>query len=193
MSELQDAEVIKIITDIFDSLNIGYAIGGSVASSIFGIPRFTQDADITARISIPDAELLYEKLRLRFYISKEAIYQAVNSKSGFNVIFLDTAYKIDIFIPGSEFENTLIARSRKNKIDEAIEKEFSLVSPEDVILLKLKWYKMADCVSDRQWSDVLGILGVQQESLDYEYLKMWAIKLGLTALLEKVIVESKLK
>ncbi|HAL45562.1 MAG: hypothetical protein A2Y12_07160 [Planctomycetes bacterium GWF2_42_9] len=190
MSTPQQTEVLKILADVFDELNIRYAIGGSIASSIFGTPRFTQDADITAQISIQAAESLYEKLSSFFYISKETMHQAINTKSSFNIIHLDTVFKIDIFIPNNEFENKLISRSHKNKIDESIAKEFSLVSPEDVILLKLKWYKMADCVSDRQWSDVKGVLGVQKDSLDYQYLKLWAEKLGLTALLEKVIAES---
>lgn len=193
MSELHDAEVIKILTDIFDELNIRYAIGGSVASSIFGIPRFTQDADITAQISMQAAELLYERVNRHFYISKQAMYEAMNSKSSFNIIYLDTAYKIDIFIPKDDFENKLINRSRKNKIDKTIEKEFSLVSPEDVVLLKLKWYKMADCASDRQWSDIKGVLSVQREKLDYEYLKAWADKLDVADLLQKAILEAKIK
>lgn len=193
MSTPQQAEVLKILADIFDELNIKYAIGGSVASSIFGTPRFTQDADITVQLSIPAAESLYEKVSGHFYISKEAMYQAVNSKSSFNIIHLDAVFKIDIFIPNSEFENTLIARSHKNKIDESIAKEFSLVSPEDVILLKLKWYKMADCASDRQWSDVKGVLSVQKNKIDYDYLKIWANKLGLANLLEKAISEVKTK
>jgi arginine deiminase len=193
MSTPQQAEVLKILADIFDDLNIRYAIGGSVASSIFGTPRFTQDADITVQLSIQEAESLYEKLTGHFYISKEAMYQAVNSKSCFNIIHLDTVFKIDIFIPNGEFENIIIARSHKDKINEFTAKEFSLVSPEDVILLKLKWYKMADCASDRQWSDIKGVLTVQKNKIDYDYLKIWAAKLGLANLLEKAISEANIK
>ncbi|MEN6383989.1 MAG: hypothetical protein ABFD79_02195 [Phycisphaerales bacterium] len=189
MAELQQARIIEMLTDIFDEFKIGYAIGGSVASSIFGTPRFTQDADITALISLTIVEKLYEKLNKIFYVSKDAMYAAVRSKSSFNIIHLDTVFKIDIFIPSSEFENQLICRGSKNKIDESIEKEFSLASPEDVILLKLKWYKAADCISDRQWSDVKGVLMVQKQRLDYDYLNTWASKLGLADLFQKAILE----
>jgi len=190
MSDVQQSEVIKRLTDILDELKIGYAIGGSIASSIYGTPRFTQDADITVQPFLPVAERLYEMLKDSFYISKEAMYQAINSHGSFNVIHFETAFKIDIFTANSEFEKLLLTRSKKNKIEESINKSFSLVSPEDIILLKLKWYKQSDFISDRQWSDILGVLSVQKNSLDFDYLKNWAKKLGLDKLLQKAITES---
>ncbi|MCX5632626.1 MAG: hypothetical protein NTW93_02975 [Phycisphaerae bacterium] len=190
MSDVQQSEVIKRLTDILDELKIGYAIGGSIASSIYGTPRFTQDADITVQPFLPVAERLYEMLKDSFYISKEAMYQAIRAQSSFNIIHFETAFKIDIFTANSEFEKLLLTRSKKNKIEESINKSFSLVSPEDIILLKLKWYKQSDFSSDRQWTDVLGVLSVQKNSLDFEYLKNWAKKLGLNELLQKVISES---
>ncbi|MGB8225820.1 MAG: hypothetical protein WCE45_02980 [Sedimentisphaerales bacterium] len=190
MSDVQQSEVIKRLTDILDELKIGYAIGGSIASSIYGTPRFTQDADITVQPFLSVAERLYEKLKDSFYISKEAMHQAINSHGSFNVIHFETAFKIDIFTANSEFEKLLLTRSKKNKIEESIDKSFSLVSPEDIILLKLKWHKQSDCVSDRQWSDVQGVLALQKNRLDFDYLKNWAKKLGLDKLLQKAITES---
>ncbi len=187
MSDVQQSEVIKILTDILDELKIGYAIGGSIASSIYGTPRFTQDADISVQPFSSVAERFYEMLKDSFYISKEAMYQAISSHSSFNVIHFETAFKIDIFTVNTDFERLLLTRSKKNKIEESINKAFSLVSPEDIILLKLKWYKQSDCVSERQWSDVQGVLAVQKERLDFDYLKNWAKKLELNELLQKVM------
>jgi hypothetical protein len=190
MSDIQQSEVIKRLTDILDELKIEYAIGGSIASSIYGTPRFTQDADITVQPFLPVAERLYEMLKDSFYVSKEAMYQAISSHSSFNVIHFETAFKIDVFTANNDFEKLLLSRSKKNKIEESIDKPFSLVSPEDIILLKLKWYKQADCVSERQWTDVLGVLSVQKNNLDFDYLKNWAKKLGLNELFQKAIAES---
>jgi hypothetical protein len=192
MSDVQQSEVIKRLTDILDELKIRYAIGGSIASSIYGTPRFTQDADITVQPFLPVAERLYEMLKDNFYVSKEAMYQTINSHGSFNVIHFETAFKIDIFTANSDFEKLLLVRSKKNNISESIEKPFCVVSPEDIILLKLKWYKQSDFVSDRQWTDVLGVLSVQKNNLDFEYLKNWAKKLELNELLQKVISDSGL-
>jgi len=185
MSDVQQSNVIKKLTDILDELKIGYAIGGSIASSIYGTPRFTQDADITVQSFSSVAERFYEMLKNDFYISKDAMYQAISSHSSFNIIHFETAFKIDIFTANSDFERLLLTRSKKNKIEESIDKPFSLVSPEDIILLKLKWYKQSGCASDRQWSDVQGVLAVQKNNLDFDYLTDWAKKLGLNELLKK--------
>jgi len=35
--------------------------------------------------------------------------------------------------------------------------------------------------SEKQWRDVLSIMKTQRESLEYNYLKEWADKLGITS------------
>jgi hypothetical protein len=64
-----------------------------------------------------------------------------------------------------------------------------LVSPEDIVLLKLEWYRLGDEISDRQWSDVLGVLKMQRGKLDAEYLTQSARLLGVTDLLERATKE----
>ena len=66
--------------------------------------------------------------------------------------------------------------------------EFPVASPEDTILEKLMWYQLGGQLSDRQWSDVLGI--VTTRSLDLEYLREWAPKLGVADLLDRLFAES---
>ena len=62
-----------------------------------------------------------------------------------------------------------------------------MASAEDVILSKLRWYKLGGKVSSTQWSDVLGVLRVQRAQLDYDYLRKWAEFLGLGDLLEQAL------
>ena len=45
-------------------------------------------------------------------------------------------------------------------------------------------------MSDRQWNDVLGILQVQSEKLDLEYLIKRAAQRGVSELLKKALQES---
>ena len=59
-------------------------------------------------------------------------------------------------------------------------------SPEDTILRKLLWYRMGGEVSDRQWSDILGVLQVQGGRLDREYLAKWAAQLRVDDLLAQI-------
>jgi len=192
MNKSGETGVIKLFTDILDKLNIPYAIGGSIASSLHGRVRFTQDADITVMALDDKTDPFYSLTKRHFYISKSAMHQAIRNKTSFNVIHTQTAFKIDVFVAqDNEFNNNLLQRAKKIKLSEDTEKTFSVVSAEDIILLKLMWYNQTDCTSERQWSDILSVLTAQASTIDFEYLKTWAAKLALNDLLQKAISESK--
>jgi len=192
MNNPQQLIILESFTDILQQLDIAYAIGGSVASSIYGKVRFTEDADITVEPFDNQADKLIELLSSDYYISKAAVYQALKQQRSFNVIHLDSAFKIDVFIrKDTAFEKQLMARRKSLKLSDSIKKEFAVVSAEDIILLKLQWYRDGGCSSQRQWDDVLGILAVQAERLDFEHLNKWAAILGINELLEKAVAESK--
>lgn len=192
MSESEEYLVLKQLTDALDDLKISYAIGGSIASSVYGKVRFTQDADITVAPFGDEAGQLYDVLKEAFYISKDAMNEAISDRGSFNIIHLKSAFKIDLFIQkDNDFHELMFVRRKKVKLDELIDHLFDIVSAEDVILLKLQWYQSADCISQRQWSDVLGVLTVQAGSLDMEHLRSYSEKLGLDVLLEKAVSESQ--
>ena len=65
---------------------------------------------------------------------------------------------------------------------------FFVESAEDVILNKLRWYRLGNEISERQWNDVLGVLKVQAGVLDLTYLRQWAVTLGLSDLLERALL-----
>lgn len=187
----ENEDVIERFADVLDSLGIRYAIGGSVASALYGTVRFTRDADISIQPFSGAADKLYELLKDEFYISKEAMEEALASHGSFNIIHFETAFKIDIFVQGpGDFEGQLLDRARMQRLGDMSRRDVSVVSPEDIILLKLRWFRETDCTSERQWDDVLGVLAIQGESLDFEYLTDSARKLGLEELLERARAEA---
>ncbi len=70
--------------------------------------------------------------------------------------------------------------------------EYYIASPEDVIINKLEWFRMGGNVSDRQWQDILGIIKVQGDLLDMNYLRYWTAELELSDLLEQILGEAGL-
>ncbi len=192
MAEPEEYLVLKQFADVLDGLKINYAIGGSIASSVYGKVRFTQDADITVAAFADKAEQLYTILKENFYISKDTMYEAISNRGSFNIIHLTSAFKIDIFIQkDDDFHRQLFFRKKKIKLDDSIEHLFDIVSAEDIILLKLQWYQSSGCISEHQWSDVLGILAVQSESLNMKYLKSCSEMLELDDILQKAIDEAR--
>ena len=187
----QTEAVIERLADVLDGLGIRYAIGGSLASALYGTVRFTRDADITVESFSSAAGKFCDLLEDEFYVSRQAMEEALRSHRSFNVIHFETAFKIDIFVQGpSEFEQRLLDRSRMLRLSDASRRDVSVVSPEDIILLKLRWFRETGGTSERQWTDVLGVLAVQGKALDFEYLIDSAKKLGLGELLERAMAEA---
>jgi len=191
VGETQHIAVVERLADVLDGLGIAYAIGGSMASSAYGTLRFTQDADITVQSFSQAAGRFYDLIKEEFYISEQAMRQALDRHGSFNIIHFETGFKIDIFVQRpSEFEQRLLERRRTVKLSDESGRELSIVSPEDIVLLKLRWFKETDCTSQRQWDDVLGVLAVQGQSLDFQYLMDSAKELALEELLERAKAEA---
>ena len=66
----------------------------------------------------------------------------------------------------------------------------NLATAEDIILRKLYWFQLGGGSSERQWRDVLGVLQVQKEKLDYSYLQRGARQMVVAALLEQAIKDA---
>ena len=183
MNQRQDVEVVAGLAVILDELGIMYAIGGSMASSVYGKARFTQDADITVEPFESKADEFFNGVRALFYISREAMWEALRQRGSFNLIHLERALKIDIFVrKDTEFEKQLLTRRRFFELAEGMKKKLAVVSAEDIVLLKLQWYRQGGCVSESQWKDVVGVMRVQASKLDHAYIKKWAKTVGVNDL-----------
>jgi hypothetical protein len=192
VAETRHIEVVERLAGVLDSLGIAYAIGGSLASSVYGVMRFTQDADISVQSFSAVADRFCKAVKDEFYISEQAMRQALESCGSFNLIHFETSFKIDLFVLGPEgFGRRVLARRRNARLSDAGGAELAVVSPEDVVLLKLRWFKETDCTSERQWDDVLGVLAVQEKLLDFGYLTASAQELGLSELLDRAIAAAE--
>jgi hypothetical protein len=175
----------------FEKLGIPYLIGGSVASSVYGVPRATNDADLVADIKHEQILTLIAELEADYYISEVAVREAVSRKTFFNVLHQPTVTKVDIFILKSgSFEQIAFARRQQEQIDPDNPKLFYLSSPEDIILQKLLWYEMGGQVANQQWLDITGLLKIQGATLDRNYLQSWAGQLSVTDLLAQALTDA---
>src|SRR5690349_19807829 len=97
-------KVLLRTVDAFDKLNLPYVIGGSFASSFHGLPRTTHDVDIVSVIEEKQVEIFVAEFEIDFYVDEELLKRAVRQKSSFNLIHLDTAFKVDVFIANPGFQ-----------------------------------------------------------------------------------------
>jgi len=178
------------VARVLEELRIPYLVGGSIASSVHGIPRSTEDADLVADLRSQDVQSFVAALEATFYIDAERVLHAVKRRSSFNMLHHATGIKVDVFLlKGDLF--SLQEMNRRLLIspldDDAM---IPVASPEDIILQKLRWYQMADGTSNQQWNDVLGVIKVQRRSLDLAYLREWAERIEVRDLLQKALRDS---
>ena len=174
-------EVTIRVTQVLEKLNIPYLIGGSLASTLYGMVRTTQDSDIVAEMQPEHLQLFVSALQGDFYVDSEMIADSIQHHSSFNIIHRESMFKVDVFIPRPRpFLQSQLARVRKQTFlfDQEVSAKFS--SPEDTILAKLEWYRLGSEVSERQWRDILGVLKTRTGELDLVYLRKWADELNLT-------------
>jgi hypothetical protein len=180
------------VIDVVEQLGVPYFLGGSLASTIYGIPRSTLDADIVADLKTEHAAALVGALGDTFYADLGAIQEAIRNRSSFNLIHLATAFKVDVFIPKDRtFDQLQFRRAVAQHIDPDSDRTAMVCAPEDIILAKLEWYCLGNEIADRQWRDVLGVLKTQgRGNLDLNYLETWADRLNLSRLLEQALEAS---
>lgn len=165
-----------------DHHQIEYFITGSFASNLHGVPRMTQDADIIVRASLNQLLKLAQDLSKEFYVTEEAVREAVRLQRMFNVIHFEAGYKFDLIpLKDDSFDQSRFQRRLSVTLDDKI---VYFSSAEDIILAKLQW--SLDSGSERQLGDAKGIVEVQRDRLDWPYLNTWAERLGVMTLLEKI-------
>jgi hypothetical protein len=179
------------VAESLEALGVSYAIGGSFASALHGVMRATMGADLVADLHTEQIEPLAAALGDTFYADVEMMRDAVLQHSSFNLIHLETMFKVDVFVAKPRaFDRSQLARRQLYVLSEEPERRAYVASAEDIVLAKLEWYRQGGEASERQWRDVLGVLKVQGERLDRDYLLGMAAELGVTDLLLKAFEET---
>jgi hypothetical protein len=190
MTWIQDSIALAVqLHDIFEALTIPYYITGGVAAATYGEPRTTRDLDAVIALALTDLDRLLEHLQTQgFYIPGiEEIRSGQLQILG--ITHTETIARADLIIAGQEeFERQKFTRRRALTIPDR--GTFYLVSPEDLILHKLLWGR--ESRSEKQWRDVLGILKIQGNSLDFVYLRQWSENLGIDRSLALALREAGL-
>ena len=137
---------------------------------------------------------LVKQLEGDYYLSEDALRDAIRRRSSFNFIHFQTMLKVDIFVRKVRaYDQEAFQRVRKVAAGEAeTDPVLAWASPEDIILAKLEWYRLGGGISDRQWTDILGVMKSQAPTLDLAYLRRWAPDLAVADLLERALDDAGL-
>lgn len=169
-------DLLARLARALEKAGIPYMFTGSLASSVHGMPRASNDFDV---VIAPLPEQLRSLKALlpesQYYFDIDDALDALKHMRQFNVIDLSSGWKIDL----------IVRKSRPFSLaefDRRFQLEFEglslfMASAEDVLLAKLEWAKLG--ASERQIEDAAGILRIRSNELDRDYLERWVEDLGV--------------
>lgn len=181
------------VIEAFECLGIRYYLSGSIACSVYGLPRGAQDIDFLADIQFEHVCPLRDHLQATYTVNEQACYDALAQRSAFSLLHLSSLVKVDVMLARSTPLDTLVWQRAQ---------QFSLIggyqpiwiaSPEDVVLMRLEWYRDGEAAADDQWNDILGVLKVQAPILDLTYLRHVAQTLNVSGLLEQALIDAGIR
>jgi hypothetical protein len=169
-------EFLRQVTTALDTNEIPYMLTGSIASSMYGVPRATNDIDI---VVAPNRQQLLSLVqlfkRLGLTVEPNIALQALKTRNMFNVIDFQRGLKVDLIVRKERDFSVMEFDRRETHEVEGM--RLTIATPEDVLLAKLEWAKIGE--SEIQLRDVAGILRVQGKNLDWAYIEHWVRVLEL--------------
>ncbi len=174
-------EFLKLVVGRLDTLGVPYMLSGSVALSLYAEPRMTRDIDFVVDVQAQDVPEFVQAFSSDCYIDETAVLQAVRRRDMFNIIHNDWVIKAD-FVVRKDGAFRKVEFDRRQPFDN-LGFPLVVVTPEDLLLSKLKWAKDAD--SELQRRDVANLLRSQSD-LDWDYIHRWAPVLDVLDLLKKL-------
>ncbi len=170
----EQSDFLKRLTAKLAEEGIPFMVVGSVAASYHGHPRSTLDIDVVVDADEKTLCHFARSLGEGYYVSEEAIREAVNSRTAFNIIDEASGYKANLIVRKERpFSRTEFGRRMRIG---TLETTLEIATPEDVILSKLEWSKLG--ASERHWTDALQVVRTQGRNLDLAYLERWAERTG---------------
>jgi hypothetical protein len=172
-----------------ESLDVTYALVGSIATMSYGEPRATLDIDVVIALGASDLDAMKHLFPPPdFYLSADAARVAVRSKSQFNVIHPASGMKVDFFVAGDDIERSQLERRLRRALLPGSDAWCS--PPEELVVKKLLYYQQG--ASDKHLRDIASMLRISPEQIDLGRLRDLAIGNNVSELLDRVLAAGDL-
>ncbi len=183
--EIDQAELLKTISIFLKSNHIPHMLTGALSVVYYGRPRASHDIDFVVEIPKADTPRVLKALKTlstEYLIQEDDVFEAIQKKDMFNIIYLPTYLKLDFWLLTDDlFDQERFKRRQRVRL---LNESMWISSPEDTILQKLRWYK--DAQIEKHIVDAAFVYQIQKKKIDKKYLKHWAKKLKVEKLLKQL-------
>ena len=176
---MNELDVLIDVAKKLNSINVQYMLTGSFAMNYYAEPRMTRDIDIVVNINSSDIRKIIKTFSTDYYLSENAIKEAIDNARMFNAIHNESVVKVDFVVrKNTEYRINEFNRRKRIQINNV---DIQIVRAEDLIISKLIWMK--DTGSELQKRDLYNLLN---QKTDREYLNTWIEKLKLQDFLKEL-------
>ncbi len=148
-------------------------LSGSVALSVYTLPRATRDFDFIIHLQPKDADDFVANFKEGYYCNADAVTEAIKNSGMFNIIDHSSGYKADfVILKKTKYRQTEF--NRRQQVD-FYGLPIYIVSPEDLLISKIIWIQ--EIQSNLQMEDIKNLSTF--EHLDWEYTHNWIKLLNL--------------
>jgi len=176
---MNELDVLLDVACKLKSVGLQYMLTGSFAMNYYAEPRMTRDIDIVVELNTSDVQKIVNTFSEEYYISENAVKEAIEKSRMFNIIHNESVVKVDFVVRKNE--DFRLAEFKRRKIIKINNTDIQIVSIEDLIISKLIWAK--ESASEMQKKDVKNLLN---QSVDNEYLGTWIDKLEITSIYKDI-------
>lgn len=171
-------DVTLRVIDALNASGSAYMLVGSFSSNLYGIPRSTKDADFVVQVEGDLSPVFYQSLGNDFEIEPQLKFETNTGKLKQEMIFRGTPFTVELFrLSNDEFDQE---RFRRRVAVSLLGRQTFVPQPEDVIVMKLRWFR------EKDQPDIRNVMTVQRGNLDWQYIEQWCERLGKTSLMERI-------
>lgn len=179
-------EIMFCVVDVLEQLNIPYVLVGSYSSNVYGIPRSTEDADFVAELAAVDVNAIAARLDSELHLDPQMQLETITGTSRYIITHSSSSFKVELFVLSDDPHHRELFRRRRRA--DVHGRTAWILSAEDVIIQKLRWYARAKRPKDLE--DVKDVMDVQGSSLDLSYIRQWCEHHGSREHFEKLLANS---
>jgi hypothetical protein len=180
-----ELEVALAVVKALEGAKIPYMVVGSFSSNAYGIPRSTKDADFVVQLGNAPLSGLLKRLPAGFRLDPQIGFETITGTTRYRMHFEALTFMVEFFeLSDDPHDQSRFQRRRETM---AYGVPAFLPSPEDVVIMKLRWSKQGKRTKDIE--DVQSVLAVQAGKLDMGYIRGWCDVHGTRELLEKTLGE----